>query len=232
MVTWTGVVQRPLRLVLPPWQPPRADGVVAVVVEEHLTRGWAQSLLARRDDRLYVWSAAEAGIEVRARDILGYPGVVAASMAPAGADPRRLGLAVEVACRLAAERRSHAAGAAEACLTSWLPPQPLVGTVRVPHLVTVWHGGLATDSVVWEVLDLEAARRWLGSADAGFVEANLDALVRLHAAVRTGRLPPTTAAARLRILLGPGRDLQTSLVFQRPELFRALLAGNADSDHC
>lgn len=231
MATSTAVVHRPLRLVLPPWQPPHADGVVAVVAEEQLTRGWAQSLLARHGGRLYVWSAADAGMEARALEVLGYPGVAAATVAPAGADARHLGLALEVACRLAAERRSRLARPAGACMTSWWAPRPPVGTVRLPHLLTVWHGGLATDSVVWEVLDPQSVQRWLGTPDLEFVESNLGALVQLHERVRTRKLPPTAAAARLLMILGPGRDLQTSLVLERPELFRALLAGSTETDH-
>jgi hypothetical protein len=103
--------------------------------------------------------------------------------------------------------------------------------VRVPHLVTVWHGTVATDSVVWEVMPVPAARRWLGSPlpNLSFVEANLHRLVRLRTAARTGKLLPTAAAARLLSLLGPDRDLPIWLVYQRPDLFRALLPpGNTD----
>jgi hypothetical protein len=143
-------------------------------------------------------------------------------------DARLVGLALELACRLV-ERRGTAAGRdADGCLTSWSAPVVPVGMLRVPHLVTVSRGGHVADAVVWEVLVPEAAERWLGCRasedDLAFVEANLEALVRLRAAIRDGRLPATAAAARLRSLL-PGRDeLTIALVYQRLGLFRALLS--------
>lgn len=233
MITSTRLIDQPLRLALPPWEPPRANGVVAQVALEHLTRGWAELLLARRGGWLYVWTAAETGMEARALDILRRPGVVAATVAAADTDVRHLALALTVAGRLASERRSTGVEAAAGrCVTSWSKPCAPPGTVRVPHLVTVWHGTRATDSVVWEVLGPDAAARWLGTSDLSFVETHLDALVRLHERVRTQRLPATTAAMRLLALLGPARDLRTQFVLERPELFRALLAGSNDTYNC
>jgi hypothetical protein len=99
--------------------------------------------------------------------------------------------------------------------------------VRVPHLVTVSRGGYLSDAVVWEVLAPDAAERWLGcpvgATDLGFVEGNLDALLRLRAAARDGRLPATAAATRLLTVLPPGDELSIALVFQRSALFRAML---------
>lgn len=227
MASTTGTAVQPLRLVWPPWRPPPGDGVVAVVVEAELGSGWADALLARVGHWLYVWAAADGGLAARAVEIVGYAEVVAATVAPARADPRHLGLALETACRLASTRSTGGAGSTGVCLTSWSPPDPPAGCVRVPHLLTVWHGGLATDAVVWEILQPAAAERWLGvrlhPATVEFVETNLDALVGLRAAARRGDLPPTAAVARLFSLLGPDRDLPISLVYQRPDLFRALL---------
>lgn len=126
------------------------------------------------------------------------------------------------------EPRAGATEPRTACLTSWSPPSPPPGTVRVPHLLSIRHGGHITDSVVWEVLTPSAARRWLGcelrACDLSFVESHLHQLVRLRVGARSGDLPPTAAAARLLSWLGPDRDLPISLVYQRADLFRALLA--------
>lgn len=221
MTPVAGAAVRPLRLAWPPWQPPPGDGVVAVVTDAEPATGWADALLARVDQRRYLWVASGAP-EASGLEILSRPGVMAATVAFDGVDARHLGLALDVACRARALRGTGGAGG---CLTGWLPPSPPLAAVRVPHLVTVWHGTLAVDSVVWEILSVPAARRWLGSPlpDLSFVEANLDRLVRLRTAARTASLPPTAAAARLLSLLGPESDLPISLVYQRPDLFRALL---------
>lgn len=221
----TGTVGHPLRLAWPPWKPPPGNGVVAAVAETETGTGWADALLARVDHLRYVWVAA-ASPEQSGLEVLNHPGVLAATLAPEGADPRHTGLSLEVSHRLRARR---GAGAGKGgCLTSWSPPTPPPGAVRAPHLVTVWHGTVATDSVVWEVI--AAARRWPGLLpDLSFVEANLHQLTSLRTAARTGNLPPTAAAVRLLSLLGPDRELPIELVYERPDLFRVLLRpGSAD----
>lgn len=102
--------------------------------------------------------------------------------------------------------------------------------VRVPHLVARFSNGVVTDSVVWEVLDAAAARRWLTDAvpEASF-EEQLPALLRLRRAAREHRLPATPAGAALGILLAQ-RYLSILLVYRHPRLFAELLADPAMTD--
>lgn len=231
MAGYRGIGEGQFRLAWPRWQPPPDDGVVAMVREPCSTRGWVDALLAREPGLRYVWTSTENDCGVSGLDITSVPGVLAVTMAPAGADTRHLALALEAAYRLATKRWAGAHQPSRACLTSWAPPPPHLspGMVRVPHLVTVCHGhGLATDSVVWEVLSPEDARRWLGGplpdCDRRFVEEELDELVRLRGAVRRGELPATAAAARLLSLMPRDGDLPVELVYQRPDIFRALMS--------
>ena len=195
--------------------------MVAVVAGPDVECGWADALLARVGGRHVVWAASRGGLETLGVEVMGRPGVVAVALSPVGVDPRYVGLALDMARRLAADR---AAGDVDGCLTSWRVPDAPVGMVRVPHLVTVRHGGgQVVDSVVWQILAPDAVQRWVGckvsDGDLGFVEANLDALVRLRAAVRAGELPATAAAARLLSLLPDGGELPIGLVYRRLGLF-------------
>jgi hypothetical protein len=136
-------------------------------------------------------------------------------------------LALEFGWRLAV-RRGMGGGDPGGCLTSWAAPDVSMGVVRVPHLVSVRQdGGRVADAVVWQVVTPQELHRWVGcgvsEVDLMFVEANLDALVRLRGAVRDGQLPATAAAARLLALLPDGRGLPIDLVYQRSGLFRALV---------
>lgn len=219
------------RLIWPPWQPPPGDGVVAMVREPCSTRAWVDALLVRKHSLRYVWTSTEIDCETSGFDIASVPGSLAVIMVPAGADTRHLALALGAAYRLATKRWAGAHKPFRACLTSCAPPPPHLSPrmVRVPHLVTVCHGqGLATDSVVWEVLSPEDARRWLGSPlpdrDRRLVEEELDELVRLRGAIHRGDLPATKAAARLLSLMPRAGDLPIELVYQRPDLFRALMS--------
>src|SRR5690606_2752269 len=214
-------------LAWPPWIPPSGDGVIAVVGNASLTRGWATALLVRMPQKRYVWSRASAACEIRGIEIVNRPGVLAATVAPAGADPRHLALALDVSCSIRQQRINEGLPA-RACLTSSAPPTPPSGTLRVPHMVTVRHGsGLVADTVVWEILPQQVAEEWLGGRvcdrDRQFVERELEAIVHLRGLVREGELPPTSAAARLLSLMPRGRDLPIELVYRRPDLLRALL---------
>ena len=200
--------------------------MVAVVAGPDVECGWADALLARVGARQVVWAASRGVLAVFGVEVMGRPGVMAVALSPVGVDPRYLGLALDVARRLAADR---AAGDVDGCLTSWRVPDAPVGMVRVPHLVTVRHGGgPVVDSVVWQVLAPDAVPRWVGcpvgDGDMEFVEANLDALVLLRGAVRARELPATAAAARLLSLLPDGGELSIGLVYRRLGLFRVLLS--------
>lgn len=212
---------RQFPLAWPPWQPPSRDGV-AVIVTPGSPIAWADSLLARDNGRLVVWTGTGADPEQQGLTLLAQPGVRAAVLCTGRTDPRRTGLALEVAVHLAGSREHGAA--AGACLTSWSPPAPPADSVRIPHLVTVAYPGGSSDAVVWELTTLDAAHRWLGGPlpDQPFFEAHLDTLLRLRGAARRGQLPGTAVAAGLADVL-PDRDLTIQQVYEHSGLFKSLL---------
>lgn len=214
---------RRYRLAWPPWQPPGADGLAAIVAMGAST-AWADGLLARDSDGLVVWAATGAEPEMQGLARLRYPGVRAITLAPAKGDPRRVRLGLELAVHLAAARSN---GAITACLTSWSPPAPPPDVVRIPHLITIQRDGVVTDTVVWELAPLATAQHWLGGPlpDLRYFEAHLDALLRLRGAARRAQLPATAVAAGLADLLRD-RDLSIRLVYEHPAMFRTLLAGH------
>ena len=218
----------PLRMSWPSWRPPPGDGVVAMLSRSDVVCGWADALLARVGQRLVVWTDAGGGLVARGLEVVDRPAVLAAVLSPARADARQVGLALKFGCRLAEGYGAGRGGLPGGCLTSWAVPDVPAGMVRVPHLVSVCRDdGRIGDSVVWQVVSPPELHRWVGCrvsrADLSFVEANLDALVRLRGAVRDGRLPATAAAARLLRLLPEDGGLPIGLVYQRSALFRALL---------
>lgn len=209
-------------LAWPRWQPPPQDGV-AVIVSPDASITWADGLLAREERRMVVWAASIAGdTEHQGLTLLGQRGVMAAAVSTARTDPRRVGLALEVAIDLATRRVDGPA--AGACLTSWSMPVPPDGAVRIPHLVTIGHGGGTTDAVVWELAPAALAQAWLGGTlpDLPYFEARLDMLLRLRGAARRGQLPGTAVSAGLAELL-PDRDLSIRQVYAHPDLFRTVL---------
>jgi hypothetical protein len=213
---------RRFHLTWPPWQPPGADGLAAIVAPGALT-AWADGLLARTGDGLVVWAATGAEPEAEALARLRYPGVRALTLTPAKSDPRRVRLALELAVDLTAARHNGA------CLTSWAPPGPPPGVVRIPHLVTIQRDGVITDTVVWELAPLAVAQHWLGGPlpDQAFFESRLEALLRLRGAARRGQLPATAVAAGLTELI-PDRDLSIRVVYEHAATFKALLLGQPD----
>jgi hypothetical protein len=212
-------------LVRPPWQVPDGTGLV-VLVEGSASSNWADRLLARHGDGLLlVW--VPAGVEPAARAVttVDLPGVRAVVLALPGAEVRLLGLALRWAVHLSGVRVDGCGPGR--CVTSTTPPAVPPGTVRVPHLVTARRpDGTVVDVVVWELMPAVRAGSWLGAPlpDRSFVEAHLDRLLRLRAAARTGRFPPTAAGSRLARLLA-GRALSIRFVYRRPDLFRVLLTG-------
>ncbi len=212
---------RQFPLAWPPWQPPPYDGV-AVVVSPGAPIAWADSLLARDNGQLVVWAGTGVEAERQGLSLLRQPGVRAAVLSSARSDPRRVGLALDVALYLTGDREDTAA--AGPCLTSWTPPEPPVDSVRIPHLVTAAYPGGVTDVVVWELAPIDVAQRWLGGPlpDQAFFESRLETLLRLRSAARRGQLPSTAVAAGLADLL-PDRDLSIRHVYEHPELFRSLL---------
>jgi hypothetical protein len=216
-----GTQERRYRLAWPPWQPPGADGLAALVATGAST-AWADGLLARDGDGLVVWAATGAEPAAQGLARLQYPGVRAITLAPAKGDPRRVRLGLELAIHLAAARSN---GTEAACLTSWSPPVPPAGVVRIPHLITIQRDGVVTDTVVWELATLASAEHWLRRPlpDLSFFEAHLDTLLRLRGAARRAQLPATAVAVGLADLLRD-RDLSIRLVYEHPAMFRTLLA--------
>jgi hypothetical protein len=113
------------------------------------------------------------------------------------------------------------------CVTSAGAPDVALasGLVRLPHLVTLLDssGGLS-DDVVWEVMTLTQAGRWLGGPIPGqtLFEKQLPALLQLRSLIRTGKLPANELGSCLRELLA-GRYLSIRMVYQHPDLFTALI---------
>lgn len=219
LVSYAGT--RSFPLAWPPWQPPARDGI-AVVVDPDAPIPWADGLLARDGGGLVVWAATGAEPEQEGLAVLARPGVRAVALASGRTDPRRVGLALDVALHLAASREQGPA--AGACLTSWSPPSPPLEVVRIPHLVTVGNTGGTTDAVVWELASVVVAQQWLGRPlpEQSFFEAHLETLLRLRAAARRGQLPGTAVTAGLAELL-PDRNLSIRRVYEHPDLFRSLL---------
>jgi hypothetical protein len=215
---------RRFQLIWPPWQPPGANGVAAIVAPQAST-AWADSLLTRDRERLVVWAATATDPEAQALSRLQHPGVQAMTLAPARSDPRWVRLALEVACHLATDRRDDQA--ASACLTSWSTPAIPAGVVRIPHLMTVERDDGVTDTVVWELAPVPVAQRWLGGPlpDQRFFENHLDRLLRLRAAARRSQLPARAVAAGVGELLGD-QELSIRMVYQHAGRFRRLLAGH------
>lgn len=205
----------------PAWQPPAEDDGLAAIVGPGAPTGWADGLLARDGHARLVWAATGSELETAGLALLRRPGVRAVTMTRARSCPRRLKLALELAAHLADTRDGQAA------LTSFPRPAQPPGAVRIPHLLSVGFNGGTTDAVVWEVASVELARQWLGGQfpDQAFFEAHLDALLRLRAAARQGRIP--TAAAPLTDLLHE-QVLSIRLVYQHADRFQEVLRSGGD----
>jgi hypothetical protein len=190
--------------------------------------GWTDVVLGPFGDGVLVWAAAGTHLERQALATVGLPGVRGVVLVGVpGLSGRAVRVALEWAVLVAGRRGSGG------CVTSVTRPVAPEGVVRVPHLVSVRLAGAVVDVVVWELMPVAYVPVWLGAPmpEQGFFEARLGGLLRLRAAARAGRLPATAAGMRLARLLG-GRGLSIRLVYQRPVLFRALLAGvDEQPDH-
>jgi len=123
--------------------------------------------------------------------------------------------------------RTQASIAPERCVTSATPPKTSAGrSVRIPHLVLVAEGAHATDSVVWELMPLQAVSGWLERPFSGsteWVEDGLGQLLTIRRLIREKRLPPEGQLSELASLLGQ-RHLSIRFVLQHEDLLRAALA--------
>ncbi|HEX9540024.1 MAG TPA: hypothetical protein VGA04_17835 [Streptosporangiaceae bacterium] len=140
------------------------------------------------------------------------------------ADPAKLPLAFAIHLD---NRRRRDTQPVRPCVTSAIAPE-LVSTpslVRLPHLVTVRDSTRSlSDTVVWEVMTITQARRWLGGPLPGqsLFEQQLPALLQVRFLSRAGQLPPSDEGQCLRELL-TGRYLSIRLVYRHPALFAALI---------
>jgi hypothetical protein len=162
---------------------------------------------------------AAAGVEAARRS-----GVIGVALHQGGdADLAQLPLAFAVYLD---DRRRHDVHPVRPCVTSATTPKlaSMPGLVRLPHLLTVRDGtGALSDAVVWEVMTVMQAARWLGGPlpPQRLIENQLPALLQLRLLARTGRLPASDDGQRLAKLL-IGRYLSIRLVCQHPVLFDAL----------
>ncbi len=129
-------------------RPPATDGLVAVLDSE-VSTSWADQVLAHAERGSVVWAVTAAQAERYGRATLERPGVRAVSLAPAAAEPQRVGAALQVASYLA-RVRSGGLAPTRPYLTS--PDRPAAtpdDLIRIPHLVTMRAADEATaDAVV------------------------------------------------------------------------------------
>ncbi len=209
-----------------------AAGPVFTAADARLEPSWPadrSGVVVIVDARTRWFAAREPELEAAAA--ASWPRVTAVSLAPAGADPARVGLAAVFAAHLARVRRERR-DRGDAFITAAGRPTPPKGWVRVAHLVTLATPDLV-DELVWEILPHQEARRWIGRhpARSGFVEAHLPGLVRLRAALRSGRLASTPTGRALAEALH-GRDLSTGFVYDHVRLVsRALRELTRVEDH-
>jgi hypothetical protein len=194
----------------PDWLPlPAADGLVAFLPGHRAATSWADKVLSRDEAGFTVWVATGGNPHLCLPLVSLRSGVQAISVAPAGEDPRRIHLALQVACHLATEAFT------DDSLGLVRTTSPCVFDARndhmsVPHLVTLRSAdGIETDAAVWESLTAKAATRWLSEPlpDPALVEANLPTLLRLRTATRTRRIPAGLAPPLAALL----NDLQSPL---------------------
>ena len=210
------------------WDELPGPGLVALL-EGTASGGWVDRVLARHGARSLVWAATGARPCGQAMATVGLPGVRAVVLAPSAGNGPAVRLALRWAVGLG---RVRAGGRGPRRLvTSPVPPVPPPGVVRIPHLLTVPADSGPLDRVVWELMPAGRTTAWLGGplpdpAQRRWFEARLGQLLALRAAARAGGLPPTAAGDRLARLL-TGRQISIRLVYRRPTLFRALLAGGA-----
>ena len=212
------------------WDELPGPGLVALLDRTAAAVGWADRVLARDGARSLVWAATGARPCGQAMAMVGLPGVRAVVLAPCAGDGPAVRLGLRWAVRLAAVRADGRGP--RRCVTSAVRPVPPPGVVRIPHLLAVRAHTCPVEAVVWELMPADQAPVWLGGPlpalpQRRWFETRLEQLLGLRAAARAGGLPPTAAGDRLAGLLA-GRELSIRLVYRRPLLFRALLAGGAD----
>ncbi len=215
-------------LVWPGWRAaPPADGLVVFVPGQRTATAWADMVLAHEQDGFVVWAATGAQPHPSIALMSGRTGVQAASLAPAGEDPRRVHVALRLARRLATDAVFHGEPD-RVYLTSPGMPDTWGDLVRVPHLVTIrGERGALVDTVVWELMASHYAVRRLGVAlpDPALVEAHLPDLLALRTATRTRQLPAGLSRPLAALLTGRPSPLSIELVYRHLYVFLDQFAG-------
>jgi hypothetical protein len=221
MTPWAFPLKRP------GWVSPHGgDGLVAVQ-DATADPSWADVALGVYGSLIVLWSSVGARPEKIGVETLFRPRVRAVTLMPAGDDTRYTAVGLRFAAHLAAER-SQGGLPFRPCLTSWSRPTRVQGWLRLPHLLSVEDANGIQDLAIWELIRVRDAAEWIDGPlpDLAFIEAHLSTVYGLRTAARTGHLPATYAAQRLRGLLGT-RPLSIRLVFQHLDLIRLLVMHEA-----
>jgi hypothetical protein len=213
--------ERLFNLTWPGWLSlPQADGLVAVLPDQHAPTAWADMVVGRHDGGFVVWAATGATVHPSLAQASRRRGVTAMSLTQAGEDPRLVHIALRLALRLADEpaRREPLA---RVPVTRAVMPDTSSERIRVPHLVTVHDVGVMSEAVMWELLDPDAADRWLGVArpDPALVEAHLTKLLALRTATRTKHLPADLPPPMASLLTRLSSPLSIEAVYRHAGLF-------------
>lgn len=163
------------------------------------------------------------GLSSLARNVSRRADMRAVVFAPAGVGVSRQGLALAFADHLGSLRRRR--GLNRACMTC--PVTPGIGSpdlTRLPHFISFEVSGRVADIVMWELMETEDARSWLGMPlPAERFEGHLASLLDLRRSARLGQLPRTDDGNELRQLLAR-RYFSIKLVYEHASLFSRLLS--------
>ncbi|MGC0421858.1 hypothetical protein [Embleya sp. AB8] len=153
------------------------------------------------------------------------PRVKAVALAPPEAVAPRTGPALLFSRHLRAIRGAH--GLAVPAVTSALPPERPVLTVRIAHLVTVAAADGPQDTVVWELMPTNCVLPWLGHPlpnQARFLEDGLPQLIEAKRMARRNRLMNTGPAGLRVSRLLHLRYLGARVILRNVDLFLDLIA--------
>lgn len=117
-------------------------------------------------------------------------------------------------------------------ITTAARPDVTAGVVRLPHLLSVEHRDVISDTVIWEVMTRAEATQWLGHElpDQGFFEAQLTSLVAMRSLARRGCLPSGPIFAKVASLL-TGRNMSIRYVYQHAALFAEAISAMPAAGH-
>jgi|GEM_PF-6230942 len=102
-------------------------------------------------------------------------------------------------------------------------PSLPAGMTRIPHMLTFFVKPMISERIVWEPIELDKAKRWLGSdllPDQTEVEHYLPDIILIRRYLREQRLQPRSLPADIGRALAAGRCLSASLYMQYFDSFR------------